>query len=499
MIRRPDATESRVLLVDLNNFARFPTLPVGLLVAVLRQAGLPVEVLSPLAVGVKGISRHERARPWGFWDERLRWWSATTPSHAVRATRAALGGLSSHQRSARGSRLLGAMREALDRRPSVVLVSAYLMYHETVRQLCALAAERGIPVILGGPAFHEKDTRAAWLRIPGLTGIYAGEAEGVVVPLLASIQGNDATPFPGFTRASGPDAGLARPLANLDALPYPDYDDFPWELYPNRIVSMLTARGCGWGACRFCSDVVTVSGRTFRTRSIGNVLAELGYHFGRYATSLFCFSDLKLNSDLEVWRGLHEGFQGAVPGAKWTCAVHVGPRSDEGLSPADLQAAARAGLVRITTGFETGSQRLLDAMHKGTTPERVARFLAAAHEAGISTRVTAFTGYPGEEPSDVEQTTRFLSQARPHLDRVHLSRLLVQNGTPLERDLVRGRLAGTSIRLLESHPLDAETGHVNEALTSARGRVAIRELLRTVHEINRRPLPVQARELAGAM
>ena len=40
---------------------------------------------------------------------------------------------------------------------------------------------------------------------------------------------------------------------------------------------------------------------------------------------------------------------------------------------------------------------------------------------------------------------------------------------------------------------------MNEVQTSAQGRVAIRELLRTVHEINRRPLPVQARELAGAM
>ena len=232
MIRRPGATESRVLLVDLNNFARFPTLPVGLLVAVLRQAGLPVEVLSPLAVGVKGISRNARARPWSFWDERLRWWSATTPSQAVRATRAALGRLSSHQRSARGSRLQGAMRAALDRRPSVVLVSAYLMYHETVRALCALAAERGIPVILGGPAFHEKDTRAAWLRIPGLTGIYAGEAEGVVVQLLASIHGNDDTPFPGFTRASGPDEGLARPSRTSMPSPFPTTTTSPGTSIP---------------------------------------------------------------------------------------------------------------------------------------------------------------------------------------------------------------------------------------------------------------------------
>jgi radical SAM superfamily enzyme YgiQ (UPF0313 family) len=391
-----------------------------------------------------------------------------------------------------------AIRSALDRNPAVVLVSAYLMYHETIRRLCSLAAERGVPVILGGPAFHGEDTRREWLRIPGLTGIYAGEAESGIVQLLAGLP-STARQVAGFTRIGQPDAGLAPPLEDLDGLPFPDYDDFPWSLYPSRVVSVMTGRGCGWGVCRFCSDVVTVSGRTFRTRSIGNVLRELAHHFENYRTSLFCFSDLKLNSNLDVWRGLHDGFQRAVPGAKWTCAVHVGPRSDEGLSSADLKAARRAGLVRITTGFETGSQRLLNAMKKGTTPERLAGFLAAAHEAGISTRVTAFTGYPGEDPSDVEETTRFLGYTRRYLDRVHLSRLVVQNGTPLERDFNAGRLDGSSIHAQEPNPLCAETGHLNSALSSSNGKRAIRGLLRIVHEINRRPLPSHARELAGVM
>ncbi|MEZ5973785.1 MAG: hypothetical protein R3E96_02765 [Planctomycetota bacterium] len=41
----------RVLLIDLNNFSRFPTLPVGLITAVLRKAGHQVEVFSPSPSG----------------------------------------------------------------------------------------------------------------------------------------------------------------------------------------------------------------------------------------------------------------------------------------------------------------------------------------------------------------------------------------------------------------------------------------------------------------
>ena len=499
MVSINSASNASVLLVDLNNFSRFPTLPVGLITAVLRKAGHAVDVLSPLSVGAVGIPRESRAKPWGYWDQRLRWWSATTPSKSVRAFRETLDNLRPHRRSTRGEEMMDALASAMDRRPSVVLVSAYLMYHDVCERIAAMASERGIPVVVGGPAFHGEDTRREWLKIPGLTGLFAGEAEGSIVELLTQISAGESPAMPGYSPAGSEDGGLAAPLHGLDQLPIPDYDDFPWEKYPNRIISMLTGRGCGWGVCRFCSDVVTVAGWTYRSRSIDNVLAELRHHHEHYGTRLFCFSDLKLNSDLEVWRGLHEGFPSIVPDAKWTCAVHMGPRKDEGLSRGDMQAAAKAGLVRVTTGFETASPRLLEAMKKGTDPARLAEFLAYASEAGISTRVTAFTGYPGEDAEDLEATHKFLTAVKPHLDRVHLSRLLVQNGTPLEGDLREGRLENTTIQQMESRPLDALTTHVNRTVNSPARKKAVAKLLKVVHEINRRPLRSRASELEGAM
>ncbi len=488
-----------VLVLDLNNFSRFPTLPVGLITAVLRKAQHRVEVLSPLSVGAQGIPRESRAKPWGYWDERLRWWSATTPSKGVRAFRKSLGKFRSHRRSARGQEIMAALGASMDRRPDVILISAYLEYHDVIERVGAMGAERGIPVVLGGPAFHGRETREEWLKLPGLTGIFAGEAEGSIVDLVAHVLSNQETPFPGYSAAGQPDGGLAAPLQELDDIPIPDYSDFPWDRYPNRIVSMLTARGCGWGVCRFCSDVVTVAGRTYRTRSLENVLTELKFHHADGGTRLFCFSDLKLNSDLDLWRGLHEHFPKVIPDAKWTCAVHVGPRKDEGLTPADMAAARRAGLVRVTTGFETASPKLLKAMNKGTDPGRLADFLAAASEAGISTRLTAFTGYPGEDAEDIEATRKFLIRVRPHLDRVHLSRLLVQGGTPLEEDLRTGTVGEGSIELLESNPLDAFTTHLNSSVHDPARRKAIAGLLRIVHQINRAPLRTSAQELEGAM
>lgn len=47
-----------VLIVDLNNFARYPSLAIAYLVAPLRTAGFKVDVLSPLLIGAPAAT-HE--------------------------------------------------------------------------------------------------------------------------------------------------------------------------------------------------------------------------------------------------------------------------------------------------------------------------------------------------------------------------------------------------------------------------------------------------------
>jgi hypothetical protein len=54
----------RILVVDLNNFARYPTIAVGYLASILRGGGEHVTVFSPLAYGVPGVPREMRETTW---------------------------------------------------------------------------------------------------------------------------------------------------------------------------------------------------------------------------------------------------------------------------------------------------------------------------------------------------------------------------------------------------------------------------------------------------
>lgn len=496
----PGRLDAGALVVDLNNFARFPTLPVGLMVSVLRKAGIRTRVLSPLAVGLSGLPRGGRARPWGYWDERLRWWSATTPSPGVRRARRWLGARLDQRRNARSVDLVRAFRRELEDRPSVVLVSAYLMHHDLIAQLARLASEQGTPFVIGGPAFAHERVRTEWLALPGVTAVVAAECEPFLPELVrAAGRGEQLSCFPGVATPNRPDNPAAPPIADLDALPHPDYTDFPWDRYPNRVVSMLSGRGCAWGACTFCSDVLMVGGRGFRSRSPEHVLDELAHHWREHGVRLFCFSDLKLNSNPAVWEALAERFPAQIPDPRWTAAVHLGGRGEQRLDRECLAAARAAGLVRVTTGLETASQRLLDQMRKGTTVERLSRFVREASEAGISVRATMFTGYPGEEPADLEASALFLEQHGRQVERVHLSRFLIQPGTPIEARLTDAPEAYPEISGLFGRARVAEIDHVNGATLRPAYRRARNRLLRAVHAINRKPLRETAAELEGTM
>ena len=490
----------RALVVDLNNFARYPTLPVGLIVSVLRDAGTEVDVLSPLARGVKGYPRLTRAKPWGLLDDQLRYWSAVSSSTAVRTARKLAARMVQPGGTADRDIVLGYTRELLEKRPDVVLVSAYTMFEDTCRAIAVECKSQGVPMLVGGNYFVAPEIVERWLRIDGVSAIFGGEPERDLPSIVRDlVAGADLSRYPGVSVPGRPAVQPAAPLTRLDELPFPDYRDFPWERYPNRIVPIMTGRGCGWGKCRFCSDVITSAGRTFRSRSLENVLSEIRCQHERHDASLFVFLDLKLNSDVGLWRGLIDQLPGVVPDAAWTASVHVDSGTDHGLFRQDLVQARRAGLARVTTGLETASERLLKKMAKGSCLERMSEFVRDASGTGISVRLTAISGYPGEDVDDVEQTTRFLQQHARWIERVTLHRFSLMLGAELDR---RHRHTEGPVSGIRRGGVDTSTGivqHTNAMWDSRAYRRAVYRLMGAVHQINRRALSDRAREFEGVM
>jgi len=491
-----ESHSNRLLVVDLNNFAYYPTIAVGYLVAVLRRDGFQVDVLSPLMHGVPSGVREKRE---SFLDHVERRISYSTRTW-IDAPRRMIGGLRSRWRSRPEGRVVAEVRRRLADRPDAILLSTYTDSYELCVEVAAVALQAGVPVLLGGPAFNQPRIADEWRSIPGVVAVVGGEVEAYIADLVRDVVAKrDLERHPGVFLPDGRSGPTAPPLRALDELPHPDYADFPWDLYPHRIVPVLTGRGCGWARCTFCADIVTANGRGYRSRSPATVLDEIEEQTTRYRTKNVTFLDIKLNSNLETWRGIANELPARVPNAKWICAVHVGPERPNGLDANDLRAAAKGGLTRVTFGLESGSQRILDAMDKGTNVDTNAEFLRNASEAGISVRCTMIQGYPGEEASDLDRTADFLEKNSPWLDRVRLNRFNALVGARFAKDFEKDPSRFPGLSELEWEYRYARSRYRYAPAESAAYRKAMRRVLGAVHRVNRKPLKETALEFDGVM
>ena len=486
----------RAAVVDLNNFATFPTLAIGLLVASLRSGGFEVDVMSPLAHDVPAAERERREWRPDHWQRKLR--LSTHPF--IHHTREGSRRLRQWWKGRPHRRVLRETSRLLATKPDVLLLSAYLQHYHTVREIGCLAARHGVPMLLGGPVFNHAGTSLAWRSLPGLTAIVGAESDMLITELAASaIRGNDLLHFPGVTLPDGRRSGSAPPLRKLDETPVPDFSDFPWDRYRLKVLPIITGRGCQWARCTFCSDVVSVNGRQFRTRSIASVMHEVRELSQRHQANNFVFLDLKLNSNPDLLRGITEQIQHNAPGAQWIGTVHVDTRADNGLSRRELRAAAAAGMRRVSFGLESGSQRLLDLMDKGCTVEANAAFIRNAHEAGISVRCTMMKGYPGETAEDLIATAEFLEAHLHRIDRIRFNEFSISEGTPIYHTLKDEPDALPQLRVIRSDYRHAQLRHVNDETQGRAYRRALKRVLAVVYAINRRPVRATARVFDGLM
>jgi radical SAM superfamily enzyme YgiQ (UPF0313 family) len=105
-----------------------------------------------------------------------------------------------------------------------------------------------------------------------------------------------------------------------------------------------------------------------------------------------------------------------------------------------LNLLREAGFVQVEYGIESGSQRVLDIMNKGTRVEDNRRAIELAKEAGLRVLANIIIGTPGERKEDVRQTIDLLNETKP--DHVSVNRFVPFPGSHLFNELKKkGKLS----------------------------------------------------------
>ncbi len=130
-------------------------------------------------------------------------------------------------------------------------------------------------------------------------------------------------------------------------------------------------------------------------------------------------------------------------GLIWRCFCRVDIITKHG-GKDYLQFMYDHGLREVLIGAESGSQKILDNIHKETTVEQNATVLKWCDEIGIRCKLSFIIGLPGENRETLEETRRFLQKHLINANlrvqhKVDLCSYIPMAGTPIYKTVMRER------------------------------------------------------------
>ena len=204
-------------------------------------------------------------------------------------------------------------------------------------------------------------------------------------------------------------------IQDLDSLPRPAYKFFALEKYRylgKMIFPIMASRGCP-GNCAFCPGH-KMPGRLVRKRSPKNVVDEIEWLRDELKADAFTFYDPTFTFDKKwVWEICDE-LQKRKINLPWDCTTRV-----DYVSKPTLAKMKQANCQIVGFGIESNSQKILNAMRKGTTVEQNERAVKIAKEVGLAFGLFLIIGYPGETAETLKETLNFIRKADP--DDVYIS------------------------------------------------------------------------------
>jgi radical SAM superfamily enzyme YgiQ (UPF0313 family) len=291
--------------------------------------------------------------------------------------------------------------------------------------VAALAKERGIPTILGGP--HPTLLPEESMRRPEVDMVLRGEGEDAVVELVAALEAGKDLRQIGSLSWKRPDGEIVHnPLGqvpdDIDRFPFPAHHLMKIDRYTNlqpltdgldpdaRAYTIITSRGCPYN-CIYCSKAIT--GRTWRPRSPASVLAEWRWLVRDLGATEIGVTDDVMTLDLdrakEICRGLIDQGLTEVP---WITIHGIKAGNTDGEL---LHLMKKAGCKRVGFGVESGNQRVLDTIKKQQTTDEVRRAFFDARTAGLQTMGFFIFGLPGETEETMDDTIQLALELDPDL------------------------------------------------------------------------------------
>jgi hypothetical protein len=288
-----------------------------------------------------------------------------------------------------------------------------------------LRKNHGVPVALGGSCFADAAEHFLKWYPECADVIIAGEGEDALKQLLTDFRALEQVPGAVYFKDGAVQKVPKTYSKQIDYYGAPDFGDVDLRRYfsPEPVIPLLLSRGCYWRRCTFCVHYRS-AGLTYRMHSMDFTIEMLKGFVDRGIRN-FAFID-------EMISPPHfQRLAKAIKEAGLDIAYYALTKPTRDFATEHLVQMAESGCKYLLWGLESGNQRVLDLMDKGSKIEDVSWVLKRAYAAGIANHVFMICGFPTETELEFAQTIKFLDDHRDYIYAVHRGTFSLEPESPI--------------------------------------------------------------------
>ena len=289
----------------------------------------------------------------------------------------------------------------------------------------ALKARSAVPIVVGGTLFSTTPPDFLLMHRDAFDYVITGDAEQSLALFLENRGQPQNVPGLSWIKDGKLQTNAQAFAEDLDCLGHPDFSDLDLSRYfsPSPVLPILTSRGCFWRRCAFCTHYRS-AGQTYREHSPSHIVEELRSH-AAHGLKNFAFIDEMLSP-----RHIRQVAE-AILEAKIEISYYAYAKPIKAFTPELLQLMRRSGCRYLIWGLESGCQRILDLMDKGTNTTDISAVLQAAHHADIINHVFLMAGFPTETKEEFTETLKFLYANKDFIWGLHPCQFNLERNSPV--------------------------------------------------------------------
>ncbi len=291
---------------------------------------------------------------------------------------------------------------------SVVGISVTYTPQYTVSEQIAQIVKRvdpNIKVIIGGQHVSFLDQQVL-TGSKSIDAVARGEGEWTMLDFVNAVlakrnlAGIDGISFKdGSLVIRNPD----RAFGDISQLSFMNFGLIPSSFYRGRLMNVAACRGCMY-ACKFCAEQI-FWGNKVRRVPVEKLLHEAQALFNKFKIGYLSFEDSMLPIESDYFRQLASGLKRIKKG-RWG---HFVTRVDA-VNESALKLVKDTGFQYLIFGVETASDKVLAAMNKKITVDKVEKAFNLSKSSGLTVGSFWLVGHPGDSYEESQKSIFYLDK-----------------------------------------------------------------------------------------